>query len=485
MTRIRQRLGGETFQRLFDRVVELCQDAGLVRGKELFFDGTKVRANADFDSLTPRFARAAREHVTELFGRDAVADTERSAAPPSGEGVALPSALPGDAAPPVAGAAHDGTALPRHQPDDGDAVPSAHSFSGDEATDQRLAAENQARWQLLDERRLDPQRPPSGSSGGYRRSTDVRVSTTDPDAAPLNTSESGKPGYHDQYVVDGGKVRSRVGVLVTPAAVQDNQAFLDLLERARFRFHLQGKRAVADSKYATIENLQAVEQRGIRASMPVVEYRKSGRFFRQQDFAYDRETATYRCPQGETLRHVKTDYSKSIDIYEAPERACAACPVRERCTDGMWARHVTRPFEEDLRERARELQTTAADKQALRKRQVWVEPLFGEAKDWHQLRRFLLRGLDNVPIQGLLVAAGQNLKRWLAATKRGQRPAVAQRAAVLFRTLWLIEPRSVSRPPRDFQRAGPLVLLVYDVYVSRRDRRCTPRRLIQTLPESR
>jgi hypothetical protein len=60
---------------------------------------------------------------------------------------------------------------------------------------------------------------------------------------------------------------------------------------------------------------------------------------------------------------------------------------------------------------------------ALRKRQVWVEPLFGEAKDWHQLRRFRLRGLVNVNIQGLLIAAGQNLKRWLAAIGRGYRPA--------------------------------------------------------------
>jgi len=36
-----------------------------------------------------------------------------------------------------------------------------------------------------------------------------------------------------------------VGVLVTPADVQDNQAFLDLLERARFRFHLHVKRVQA------------------------------------------------------------------------------------------------------------------------------------------------------------------------------------------------------------------------------------------------
>ena len=60
---------------------------------------------------------------------------------------------------------------------------------------------------------------------------------------------------------------------------------------------------------------------------------------------------------------------------------------------------------------------------AMRKRKVWVEPLFAEAKEWHGLRRLRLRGLENANIQGLLVAAGQNLKRLLAATGWGRRHA--------------------------------------------------------------
>ena len=67
--------------------------------------------------------------------------------------------------------------------------------------------------------------------------------------------------------------------------------------------------------------------------------------------------------------------------------------------------------------------TTEAYKKAIRKRQVWVEPLFAEAKEWHGLRRLRLRGLMNANIQGLLIAAGQNLKRFLAATGWGQRHA--------------------------------------------------------------
>jgi DDE family transposase len=47
----------------------------------------------------------------------------------------------------------------------------------------------------------------------------------------------------------------------------------------------------------------------------------------------------------------------------------------------------------------------------MRKRSLWVEPLFGEAKEFHGLRRFRLRRLRKVNIEAVLVAAGQNLKR--------------------------------------------------------------------------
>ena len=59
---------------------------------------------------------------------------------------------------------------------------------------------------------------------------------------------------------------------------------------------------------------------------------------------------------------------------------------------------------------------------AMRKRQIWVEPLFAEAKDWHGLRRFRLRGLAKVDIEALLIATGQNLKCLLSRRGWGRRP---------------------------------------------------------------
>src|SRR3989475_1714002 len=76
LTRIRERYGVEMFRRFFDAIVEQCQQEKLVWGKELYIDSTQVNANADLDSLTPRFtveARAAiQAHLAALFtGEDA------------------------------------------------------------------------------------------------------------------------------------------------------------------------------------------------------------------------------------------------------------------------------------------------------------------------------------------------------------------------------------------------------------------------------
>src|SRR6059058_2559050 len=51
LTKIRTRYGIEVFRRFFEAVVEKCQEAGLVWGRELYIDATKVEANASVDSV--------------------------------------------------------------------------------------------------------------------------------------------------------------------------------------------------------------------------------------------------------------------------------------------------------------------------------------------------------------------------------------------------------------------------------------------------
>jgi transposase len=69
LSKIRDRYGLVVFQRFFARIGERCQAAGVVWGRERYFDGTKIRANAAMDSLVPRWYWQAKQHLEALFAR--------------------------------------------------------------------------------------------------------------------------------------------------------------------------------------------------------------------------------------------------------------------------------------------------------------------------------------------------------------------------------------------------------------------------------
>src|SRR5579859_1285840 len=84
LSKIRMRYGLSVFRCFFEAIVEQCRQAKLVWGKELYFDSTQVNANADLDSLTPRFAVEARAamqaHLAALFTEEDSQPEPQSAA---------------------------------------------------------------------------------------------------------------------------------------------------------------------------------------------------------------------------------------------------------------------------------------------------------------------------------------------------------------------------------------------------------------------
>ena len=78
------------FRRFFEQIVEMCVEAGLVRGEDLYFDATKVDANASLDSIAPRFA--VEEHLDGLFEREPPGEHNGGARAPVDELWALPAA---------------------------------------------------------------------------------------------------------------------------------------------------------------------------------------------------------------------------------------------------------------------------------------------------------------------------------------------------------------------------------------------------------
>jgi hypothetical protein len=261
-------------------------------------------------------------------------------------------------------------------------------------------------------------------TNSYQRIGDLRVSTTDPDATLMQKKGGGGShlGYRTHYVVDGGKARVILQVLVTPAEVQDNQPMLDLLWRTCFRWRLRPRQVTGDTKYGTIENIAGVEQQGIRAYVPLPNWEGITGYLGSKHFTYDTERDVYICPQGQLLQRRTNEYTSRKIEYKAQAEDCNTCVLKEQCTPSNNGRVVHRHFDEAYLDRVRAYHKTVAYQKAMGKRKVWVEPLFAEAKQWHGLGRVRLRSLEKVNSESLLIAAGQNLKRLLTKRGWGRRP---------------------------------------------------------------
>jgi transposase len=382
LTRMRDRYGLPIVRRFFESIVEQGQAAGLVWGQELYLDATKVAANASIDSVQPRFAVEA--HLERLFAGEERDDTDED---PDGDDGGRPLPLPVE----LTAADQDDLAT---------AAAYRHDWLGQAGRPDREVIR-----------------------GGYRRRADFRASATDPDASLVRHRDGGLDlGYQDHYVVDGGKARIVLAALATPAEVQENQPALDLLWWVCFRWKLRPRQASGDTTYGTREIIVALEDANIRAYVPLPDLEHRTAFFGREQFAYDAVGDAYGCPAGHTLPFSRRRSAEQVRIYQAPAAVCNACPLKRQCTGSERGRQVRRSEDEAYLDRVRTSHHTEPYRKAMRKRQVWVEPLFAEAKDWHGLRRFRLRGLPKVNGEALLIAAGQNLKRLLSHGGWGRRP---------------------------------------------------------------
>jgi transposase len=412
LTKIRTRYGLEVFRRFFDAIVEQCQQAGLVWGKELYVDGTQVAANAGKESVKPRFAVEA--HLSNLFGTQAEEpgdeEEQQQAAeeptPDADEELPAPITLP--------------TSLPPEQYE-------------------ALVQLNAARHDWIEQEGAQDRRV---NSRGYQRIDDYQVSTTDPDATLMRSKGGVDLGYHTHYVVDGGRARIILASLVTPSEVMDNQPMLDLVFRTRFRWKLWPRQVTGDKKYGSEENLVAIEHQGIHAYIPIADVDHRTEFFSIEAFTYDAERDVYVCPAGKELQFCQRQTTERSRRYRARAKDCNHCPLKAKCTTSTQGRSLCRSVDEACLERVHAYQQTEPYKKALRKRQVWVEPLFAEGKDWHGMRRFRLRRLWRVNCEALIRAAGQNLKRLLKKHGWGRHPFPVEALCAFFLAScrWLTRP---------------------------------------------
>lgn len=286
-----------------------------------------------------------------------------------------------------------------------------------------------------------------------------RVPCTDPQSRITPNKEGGfAPNYTPTVTVDAAQ-----GFIVSDdvlAMTNEEAHLLGQLEAVQANFSLPAlpREVLADGAMCSGPNLAALEERGVtlysplpkpdpaqnpalRAdpTQPVPEadwgrlpiINKKSQQLHKDAFVYDAAQDCYWCPQGQKLPAVhKTSEERGghrieRTRYMSDAVACAHCPLLTRCVQGKTKqRQVSRDQYETHRDQlAQRMATPEAQTKYQRRKEVAERP-FAMIKHHFGVRRFLLRGLDQVRTEWRWLTTAFNLHRMMAlwSTRAGPKP---------------------------------------------------------------
>jgi len=275
------------------------------------------------------------------------------------------------------------------------------------------------------EARLAEGNPSSCTSHNIEKKNSRYISTTDPDAAIVNR---GKPKltYQVHRAVDG---ENEIITATTAAAGDLNEAhlMLSLLHQHEATTGTTVDTVVADSKYGTIDNFLSCHDQGVKAHIPdlkgaAIKRNKKRGVFTDDQFVYDPDTDTYRCPAGNSLKRKSLHMQRESTDYGALKKVCAICELREQCTKNKTGRTVKRHLRQAELDAMREKSRSAEAKHDIKTRQHLMERSFANASRFG-FDRARWRGLWRMRIQELLVCSVQNIQVLIRKTGQPKKAA--------------------------------------------------------------
>lgn len=423
LSKARTRYGPTVYLAFFKEVVRQCEQAGLIRGDKLYADSTLVQANASLDSVGSRALVSQLPDVPTHVERLWQDNPEASAAEDSATD--NPPDRPADTAsrslslvpptPPTLPSVGESSRHATGQTETPSApiapaptVPAPLVPAPVEPSPGQAPAS-----QALEAPRLHiagPPDPPNKLVGPLNARV---VSRVDPEAEVVSRARVPLDLYYKVHAaVDAGRARIVTAVEVTSGAISEGQLLGRLISEHEGNVGRRLSEVGADTKYGTVENYRYLEQRGIRASIPMADKRPSG--LPIEVFEYDLRRDRYLCPSGQTLlRHgvISTEAGLPIAIYQAKAKRCASCPLKEECCPNVKARSITVAHDGGVRARAAEYLGTFQAKASIRRRKAWIETIFGDGKERRGLRRARCRGLDPMRVQALMTGIAQNVRQ--------------------------------------------------------------------------
>jgi len=249
---------------------------------------------------------------------------------------------------------------------------------------------------------------------GRTFSNATHVSKSDPDARVA--VKPGKPRmlcYTSTMSVD-----THQSVITNIAAEYASQKDSKLLMRNVIRtdnaLNANGlimDKVLADTGFSSGENYQLLEEMGLTAFIPL-----HGTYVRDRvDFKYDGRKNAFICPQGQVLKpaYYKSAEGRKTAVYRSKKKECDICPIRKTCVSSRGIKEISSTPYKRQYERMRKRLKTRSGKLTYRLRMHTVEPVFGSLQEYYGLRRIYVRGKNSAFKVMLMAASAFNLKKWV------------------------------------------------------------------------
>ncbi|MEP6726438.1 MAG: IS1182 family transposase [Bacteroidota bacterium] len=395
----------ETLKPIFNQVVLLLCEEGLLNIKDLYTDGTKIEANANrYTFVWGKAIKTSRERIKQQLNdlwqyAQSVAASEMDDTDPSGFDKIDAEKV-------------------------NQTVEAINVVLKDKAVSKEVRQKlNYAKknWPAA----LDKYEKQEKIIGEQRSS----FSKTDTDATFMRMKEDHmrngqlKPAYNVQISTNNQYIAS----YSIHQNTTDTNTLTSHISQHIKDYKIKPSSVTADAGYGSEQNYQWLEDKQITA------YVKHNQFDRKQNkkiqqkkpysadkLAYDEQKDNYLCPSGKAMKNIgifekttRNGFEQLITRYQT--KKCDGCPLQKDCNPGNHKRTIE--INHNLNRLKQQAEQRLKSKRGIAKRKQRcydTEPVFANIKHNHHFKRFMLRGIKKVSIETGLLAIAHNLRKKIA-----------------------------------------------------------------------
>ena len=371
ISRTRQVFPEFVFEQVFNKILRMCLEKGMVSGKIQAIDSAPVKANASMDSLE---LKVPAEELDDYLRKVRV------------------------------------MSRPDRQAKHNKAPKEQRKITASERELKEIISRNK-KW-----KKDQDQRPGAGNKGSKYTSNKTHYSPSDPDARiSVKPGKARKLNYLSQMSVD------TLNHVITHihadfADKKDNQCLQYLTEKLRWRFKildLDWKYLTADAGYSSGDNYAYLERRSIESYIPPHGTYKGG----PEGFQYVKDGDYWLCSQGKKVKFHSIMIEKKNDIkkrrYFTRRADCRDCPIRLKCIKKSHEKRIDITYYRDEYERVKTRLKSNKGKYMKMKRQSTVEPVFGSLINYYGMRKINTKGVAQANKVMMMAATAYNLKKLL------------------------------------------------------------------------